>query len=661
MRARSNILVKGTVVRKSTSDNKLQVRGIRALLAAVCAALAAGCGGGSSAGSGGNTGPDSTAPSVSIAAPAGGTALTGVVALAAAASDDVGVVGVQFRVDGVNVGAEDTSAPYQIQWNSAAMPNGSHTLSALARDAAGNSTLAQPVNVTVSNAATVQAWSFPGIPYPTDALPAGIMPALPTPDAAPGWPYDPCRLALPALADSSFAYIVSTTGNDASAGNAGRGTIAAPRRTIPEGNFPAGTTIFVIGANSPYGTIDFNMGDTSNMTFTCSAGQPCWWIGIDGPRIGRAVNINASSHLIIDGLKFNDIPGGGRPWGEILLSDSQYVTVRNVEIRGSGQNAPGGSLMRMSNVEYLMTYRTRIHDGGSWMTNATGLDVHGWRPLYGNRYLWLIDSDIFHIQGDSIQVGNSNNIANPQSASSHYVYIAGNRFHENYENALDNKNSYHVVFSSNEVHDFFNYNQTAIILSNNGEGPWTGYHWALNNRIWNTGTAIRDSGSEQGERNFAVGNAIWGASTALIQANNSANREAWFIANSVHGSTTAMQVSQPGTNASVFVRGNIFHNAGEVRTQSATYSVLERNLLFATTLAGSWDVNTGNLSADPLLASPATGDFTPGAASPAIGAALEDPVFALFTSLYGRDIRFDLNARARPAGSGWDIGAIEVP
>jgi len=64
------------------------------------------------------------------------------------------VVGVQFKLDGANLGAEDTSAPYSASWNTTAATNGSHALTAVARDAAGNVTTAAAVTVTVSNAGT---------------------------------------------------------------------------------------------------------------------------------------------------------------------------------------------------------------------------------------------------------------------------------------------------------------------------------------------------------------------------------------------------------------------------------------------------------------------------------------------------------------------------
>ena len=85
------------------------------------------------------------------ASPAAGASVSGTVTIAAAASDAVGVAGVQFRVDGVNVGAEDTSAPYSVPWDSAASGAGSHTLTAIARDAAGNTRTSAAITVSVSS------------------------------------------------------------------------------------------------------------------------------------------------------------------------------------------------------------------------------------------------------------------------------------------------------------------------------------------------------------------------------------------------------------------------------------------------------------------------------------------------------------------------------
>src|SRR5262249_58092846 len=75
-------------------------------------------------------------------------------AVSATASDSVAVVGVLFMLDGAGLGAEDTASPYAIAWNTATVANGVHTLTARARDGAGNTTTSAPVTVTVSNDVT---------------------------------------------------------------------------------------------------------------------------------------------------------------------------------------------------------------------------------------------------------------------------------------------------------------------------------------------------------------------------------------------------------------------------------------------------------------------------------------------------------------------------
>jgi len=58
---------------------------------------------------------------------------------------------VQFKIDGANLGPEDTASPFSIVWNTTTIGNGSHTLTGVARDAAGNTAASAGVTVTVSN------------------------------------------------------------------------------------------------------------------------------------------------------------------------------------------------------------------------------------------------------------------------------------------------------------------------------------------------------------------------------------------------------------------------------------------------------------------------------------------------------------------------------
>jgi hypothetical protein len=94
---------------------------------------------------------DTTAPTVSLTAPASGSAVSGVVSVAASAADDVGVESVQFKLDGATLGSADTTAPYEYGWDTRGASNGSHTLTAVAIDAAGNQETSTAVTVTVDN------------------------------------------------------------------------------------------------------------------------------------------------------------------------------------------------------------------------------------------------------------------------------------------------------------------------------------------------------------------------------------------------------------------------------------------------------------------------------------------------------------------------------
>lgn len=100
------------------------------------------------------SGGDTTAPTVSITAPTAGQTVSGAVTASAAASDNVGVAGVQFLVDGQPYGAEDTTAPYAVSVVTTTLTNATHTIAAVARDAAGNRRTSASVSVTVSNTVT---------------------------------------------------------------------------------------------------------------------------------------------------------------------------------------------------------------------------------------------------------------------------------------------------------------------------------------------------------------------------------------------------------------------------------------------------------------------------------------------------------------------------
>ena len=76
----------------------------------------------------------------------GGT-VSGVITISANATDNVGRG--RRAVPGsttIPIAAEDTTSPYSVTFNTTTVANGTHTLTAIARDAAGNTATSAPVD-----------------------------------------------------------------------------------------------------------------------------------------------------------------------------------------------------------------------------------------------------------------------------------------------------------------------------------------------------------------------------------------------------------------------------------------------------------------------------------------------------------------------------------
>ncbi|HMC23384.1 MAG TPA: Ig-like domain-containing protein [Thermoanaerobaculia bacterium] len=96
--------------------------------------------------------PDTTPPTTSITSPSDGATVSGITTVTATASDNVGVTRVEFYLDGA-LQSTDTTSPYAWSWDTTTSPNGAHSLTTTAWDAAGNSGTSTAVNVTVNNVA----------------------------------------------------------------------------------------------------------------------------------------------------------------------------------------------------------------------------------------------------------------------------------------------------------------------------------------------------------------------------------------------------------------------------------------------------------------------------------------------------------------------------
>ena len=95
---------------------------------------------------------DTTAPSVSITSPKNNAFVKGKPAIKATATGNIKVTKVEFYIDGVlSATKTSTTSTFSYPWDTKLVSNGTHTITAKAYDAAGNTTTSDPITVTVDN------------------------------------------------------------------------------------------------------------------------------------------------------------------------------------------------------------------------------------------------------------------------------------------------------------------------------------------------------------------------------------------------------------------------------------------------------------------------------------------------------------------------------
>lgn len=198
-----------------------------------------------------NTTPDTTKPVISITSPASGATLTGVTTFLCTATDNVAVAGVQWKIDGINLGAEKTTAPYSlVNFDTASIATGNHTLTATARDTSGNLQTAS-IGIIISNTTPDVTNPVVNITSPADgASVSGIIfpTCLATDDRAVAsvqWKVDGANRTLATSSPFAFGSL------DADALGAGTHTISA-RATDTSGNVSALSTVtFTVTTPAP--------------------------------------------------------------------------------------------------------------------------------------------------------------------------------------------------------------------------------------------------------------------------------------------------------------------------------------------------------------------------------------------------------------------------
>lgn len=554
-----------------------------------------------------------------------------------------------------------------------------------------------------------QAWSYKGIPYVTDEVPDEIMPTLPNDPTGNGnaWPdYDPCTVTTPTFTNAANQYYVdSVNGNDGTAGNSGRGSVALPRQTFPNYasatlTMSAGHQIFITGNSA-------SLTAGGDMTFAPSgtSTSPCWLIGVNGTPQFRAKNMVVNGdHLLFHSIKFSP------PTGEdstLRLGQSgvgcSHITVRNCVFDGNRHSANAmltGSGGSGDPSEFICIYNNTFSNAGNWKrTDGVDDDRHAIQPISYTRWWWIIGNTAYHCQGDGVQVNTSNMTSRTYGARPHYIYIAGNTFYEMYEQGVDCKNSYHVIISENDttrsLNPLISANKAGMILINNDEGPLSSYHWAIFNKIYDCGYGIKASPTHAetiddplatnpvqltGSKTFIIGNEIYGTPLSLFMepgntsptgfgTNKTGFAEIWVVENSLNSRIKVSGYTNVHANK-IHVEGNTIYSTttglnvemefggdGGNVTNNFDYNLVYRVGGSVVLDTADHDSNTGNvIDTHPgYLGYP---DMRLAEASPARGIVPTRPAcYATFQSLYGINIDVSKNGVAR--GTNADAGAFE--
>ncbi|HED16886.1 MAG TPA: right-handed parallel beta-helix repeat-containing protein [Gammaproteobacteria bacterium] len=557
-----------------------------------------------------------------------------------------------------------------------------------------------PMLATFALISTVHAYSPPiGIPAPSFGID----------EQAPAWP------AQWPGAQVTNHYYLDNTHPQATDTNNPNGYPDKPRKTLPNGAFPAGTYMEINGG--PYTN---PMPSNRPPVFNCTAAKPCWLRGGSANAktvfSGVDLKINDSQYLIVENLDLN----GGAGGFNINGVNTHHISVRNSIVQNkpfiSNTSAVNISAGFGGSVYDIVVYNMQFYKLGDWLT-LIDQDYHGVGPnLWGRDStataynIWILESTCVNISGNCIQVNAGNW---PDSYKYlHHIYIGRNNSHDNRQSAYWSKQASDVIISENNAYGGRRHGPQP------GDGIGFQYGpnnlWIIYNNIYDSNYGIRQSDTSDPKSNsntaYIVGNVIhdihpgpnssytpddaWRPGQAIALWHGNMTR--YIVDNTiynVHGGVTAIY------NGPVHMSGNLISGINQNDyyifiehparngVVSIDYSLLD-DPEGDTRIRWNWQTYSGIQSfqaatnqcsncipGDPRFTNAAATfsdpanplNLTIGSDSSAIGKnnnlnsnSNNTPnVYKIFKDLYGLDIQRDLNGKTRPM-AGRSIGAFEA-
>jgi hypothetical protein len=366
-------------------------------------------------------------------------------------------------------------------------------------------------------------------------------------------------------------------------------------------------------------------GGARTFTGTGTAANPVVFRGVNNPTFTGIVQITGS-YVIVENIYVNG--GVVRFSGDHLaLRNSEIANNTGVESKITVNNAPGSS--------DLVVYKNKIHDNGQWQSSAEN-DFHGVSAAGPLQRIWILENEMYHHGGDSVQVGHNggNQVVG--------LYVGRNILHHDRENAVDLKEVSNAVVSENTM---YGYRSTS-----SSEGAAVVIHYCpinaaiVNNLIYDSQVGISSTSltsvcSGKQVINRIVGNVIRGSLANAIQGWGT-GKITQVVNNTIYSAGGAgIDITNPESGS--FIENNIFNGTGGI------------------VIAGSLTQRNNLTTQNPLFVNAAVGDFHLSSGSPAIDAGIVSSVYSGFQGVYGVSIAVDRDGRARPGGTAWDIGAYE--
>lgn len=264
-------------------------------------------------------GPVDNPPTVDITNPSDGATVSSTITIEADASDDVGVMQVDFYIDGALL-ATDTEAPYSCSWDSGMVADGSHTITAKATDTIEQTTTSAAITVTVDN------------------------------------------INDPPVADAGSdqsALVGETVTFDGSSSDDPDGTITSYEWDFDDGTTGSGITTthdyLIVGTYTVILTVTDNDGltDTDEVIITVT-------------EAGAETSMHVGD---LDGVK--DIKGKSGNWEvfvTVTIHDDNHDLVANATVTGEWSGATSGTVSGTTGSDGTVTFTTGTMKGGTIVT-----------------------------------------------------------------------------------------------------------------------------------------------------------------------------------------------------------------------------------------------------------------------------------------------------